>query len=493
MVTAFLALALLLPQEEAYFELIDFPVPEHISMEVGGILSQKDALYLATRRGEIWKVSQPLSPQPRFEKWAEGLQEPLGLMALDGWIYTIQRGELSRMKDTTSDGRMDELETVADGWHLSGNYHEYAFGPAFHPASADSAAYQSLGETLAPEKPQDFWIILNKPFGNEPFGKAPWRGWALQIQADGQWRGAVAGLRSPAGIGFSPQGDLFFTDNQGEWCASGKFSVMETGEFHGHPWGIDSCKLPESAVQHPGKIPDGPSVVKAKATIPGFALPSVWVPWDLCGRSPSGFVWDVAGNFGPYQGQVMVGDQYSAEVFRVDLEKVGGRWQGACFPLRRGLKAGITRVAWAQDGSLWCGMTTRGWPSLGTTTEGIQRVRWTGKTPFDLLRIRALADGFRLEFTAPVAPNSVTVESFSLRSWTYHHWSNYGSAPLDEQDLTVTSATLSADGMHVVLKVKGLRQGFVHEVEINHLNSRSGLALLHNAGWYTLNAIPAEK
>ena len=70
MVTAFLALALLLPQEEAYFELIDFPVPEHISMEVGGILSQKDALYLATRRGEIWKVSQPLSPQPRFEKWA---------------------------------------------------------------------------------------------------------------------------------------------------------------------------------------------------------------------------------------------------------------------------------------------------------------------------------------------------------------------------------------------------------------------------------------
>jgi len=458
-------------QEKDFFEVVDVPVPAGIVLEVGGLCPVGDDLFVATRRGQIWRIEQAESLEPSFELWAEGLQEPLGLVDHQGALWTVQRGELSRMQDTTGDGRMDSLETVADGWGMSGNYHEYAFGPALAPDGS-------------------WWLTLNKPFGEEPFGSVPFRGWALRVDAEGAWTAEVAGLRSPAGIGWSPQGALFYTDNQGEWCASSKFAHMQTGEFHGHPWGIGSSALPQSKVQHPGDIPDGLLVTKAAEQIPGYTLPSVWVPWDLCGRSPGGFVWDTEGYFGPYRGQAFVGDQYSAEVFRVDLEQVNGVWQGGCYPFRQGLKAGITRVAWASDGSLWCGMTTRGWPSLGTETEGLQRIRWTGKTPFDLLHIRARPDGFRLRFTAPMDPQSLAEGSVQLRSWTYKQWSTYGSPLQDERELKVLSTTVSEDGMELLIKVQGLRAGYVHEIQLEGVRGLQGRELLHDRGWYTLNQIP---
>ena len=42
----------------------------------------------------------------------------------------MQRPELTRVKDTDGDGTADEYETVFDGFGMSGNYHEFAFGPA---------------------------------------------------------------------------------------------------------------------------------------------------------------------------------------------------------------------------------------------------------------------------------------------------------------------------------------------------------------------------
>ncbi len=455
--------------EDVYFEILDVPVPDGIVLEVGGLLPLGDSLFIATRRGEIWKYQ--FNPETEWHLWAEGLQEPLGLMEHEGWIYVVQRGELSRMRDRDADGRMDDLETVADGWGMSGNYHEYAFGPA---RTSDGS----------------FWMTLNKPFGEEYFGKVPWRGWAIRLQSDGTWEGVAAGLRSPAGVGTAPWDEVFYTDNQGEWCATGKFTAVGEGSFHGHPWGVDSCDLPRSRVTHPGEIPDGGSVNEAAATVPGYQLPAVWIPWDLLGRSPSDFLWDTQGNFGPYRGQVMVGDQYSAEVFRISLQKVAGRWQGACYPLRKGLKAGITRLAWAEDGSLWCGMTTRGWPSLGTATEGLQRIRWTGKTPFDLLEVRSLADGFALHFTLPLDPASLETAELQVRSWTYNHWSTYGSEPVDETVHSIQTLQLSAEGTQLVLTIPDLRPGFVHEISAPGLLSTSGLPLLHDTAWYTLLSMP---
>jgi hypothetical protein len=458
--------------EDRYVAIETVPLPAHVVLEVGGLAARGDEWFVATRRGEIWRMRGGATA-PQWSLWAEGLQEPLGLLDVDGWLYCAQRGELSRLRDGDGDGRADELETVAQGWPLSGNYHEYAFGP-----------------TLAGDG--SFWLSLNKPFGDEPFGRADWRGFALRIpRAGGSFEPVCAGLRSPAGIGTAPDGGVWYTDNQGEWCAACKFAPLQPGDFHGHPWGIDSCKLPASKVAHPGKVPDGQRLAAVAAQIPNFRLPAVWIPYDKLGRSAAGFVWDTAGHFGPYRGQVFCGDQYSAEVFRISLEQVDGRWQGACYPFRRGLQSGITRLHWGGDGALWCGLTNRGWGSLGKREHGLQRLVWRGELPFDLLAITATPDGFALQYTMPLQADSVRPEAVKVSSWTYDHHEAYGCPERDVRPHAVLASELSADGLTVRLRVDGMENVRVYEIDGSLLRAAAdGATPWHGRGWYTRNRAP---
>lgn len=467
-------------KEEDYYRIVNLPVPEGLSLEVSGLATLSDGRpIVATRRGEIYLVEKAYAEDPaevEFELIAEGLQEPLGLLVHGGWIYCVQRGELSRMRDVDGDLRMDELETVCDDWRISGNYHEYNFGPRLDAQG-------------------NLWITTNKPFGGEPFGRVLWRGFALRISPEGVMRPVACGLRSPAGIEASPEGEMFFTDNQGEWCGAGKLSHIEPGDFHGHPWGLFSCDDPRWTFGHPGMPPDGVPMPRVAETVPSFKLPAVWFPYDEMGRSPAGFVWDRSeGRFGPFAGQVFVGDQYDASVMRVFLERVGGRWQGACFPFRYGFQCGIVRLAWGGDGSLLAGMTNRGWGGRGRSTFGLERLVWTGETPFEIHEMRALPDGFRLSFTQPVSPQSASdVDSYSMQSYTYLLHQEYGSDEIETQELEITSAEVGADGRSVRLRISGLRPGYVHELRAEGLRSSTSSPLLHARAYYTLIEIPSVK
>jgi hypothetical protein len=459
--------------EEARYLAIDtVPLPADVVLEVGGLVVRGDDLFVATRRGEIWRIAAAASEAPRASLWAEGLQEPLGLLELDGWLWCAQRGELSRLRDADGDGRMDELQTMAQGWPLSGNYHEYAFGPT-------RAGDGSL------------WLLLNKPFGDEPFGRAAWRGFALRVPpTGGAFEPVVAGLRSPCGVGTAPDGEVWYTDNQGEWCATSKFAPLAVGDFHGHPWSQPWCGKKESKVADPGEVKSGLRMDVAARTIPGFRLPAVWLPYDLCGRSPGGFVWDTAGNFGPFRGQVFCGDQYSSEVFRMSLERVDGAWQGACYPFRAGFQCGITRVAWGTQGTLWCGLTNRGWGSLGQQEHGLQRLSWRGEEPFELLAITATKNGFTVQCTQDVAAASAVVGSFAVRSWTYDHHEDYGCPPRDERRHVVTKVA-RVDARTIAIELDAVPTCRVYEVRAPGLVRDGGAAKLwHGVGWYTRNRDP---
>ncbi len=454
----------------------DVAQPPSVSLEVGGMVFLEDeSLLVCTRRGEVWSIDRPFDDEPSYTLYADGLQEPLGLLDHDGWIYVVQRGELSRMRDTDGDRRMDELETFCDDWEISGNYHEYAFGPRL-------------------DGDGNFWVTLNKPFGDEPFGKAHWRGWAARITPDGRMEGACSGLRSPAGVETAPWGDVFFTDNQGEWCGASKLSHLEVGDFHGHPHGIGSSELEASLVEHPGTVPDGLLMPEVTEHIPHFKLPAVWFPYDRMGRSPSGFVWDAtAGGFGPFAGQAYVGDQYAPIVMRVDLEQVDGHWQGACYPFLDGFACGITRLAWGQDEGapvLLVGMTDRGWPSLGSRSDGVQRVTYQGDVPFAVRTMRGPPDGFRLELTEPIDPATATPDHFAMRSFTYRLHSPYGSPEVDVAEPAVIDVVVGDDGLLVDLVIDGMREGYVHELEFPGVQSVKGRPLSHERACYTLIKMP---
>ncbi len=465
--------------ESRYYELITLPLLDGMVMEVSGLLRlSDDRIMVATRRGEIFIVENAYAnpPAPVFKRYAFGLAEPLGLLELDGWIYFAQRGELSRMRDNDGDDRADVFETVTDDWALSGSYHEYAFGPRLTPDGK-------------------LWVSLNIPFGDEPYGPANWRGWAARVDREtGATEYVAAGLRSPAGIEVSPWGDVFYTDNQGEWNNASKLSQIEVGDFHGHPLGMPSIDLPGSLVDSiPEGLPRSGTWMKdLHEDIPSYKMPAVWFPYVKMGQSPSGFKWDTTGGaFGPFDGQIFVGDQHHAMVMRVFLEQIGGHWQGAVFNFRRGLQSGVIRVAFGADDSLFIGMSARGWGSIGPDPFGFQRLVWTGETPFEIHEMHARPDGFELTFTAPVDRASAEdPASYRMESYTYRLSREYGGPEGDKVDVDITSATVADDGLSVRLTIDPIRAGYVHELHLAGVRNTAGEGLLHAEAYYTLVNIP---
>ena len=188
--------------ENAYYRMVTLPVPKDCVMEVGGLAMRPDGKLLAcTRRGEVWLIDHPESEDPdkmKFKLFANGLHEALGLCVDGKDVYVVQRPELTKLVDTDGDDVADEYQTVCDKWGVSGDYHEFAFGPAR-------------------DKDGNFFVTLNVGFGGGHQSKAPWRGWCVKITPKGELQPWATGLRSPNGINFSPDGDLFYVDNQGEW------------------------------------------------------------------------------------------------------------------------------------------------------------------------------------------------------------------------------------------------------------------------------------
>ena len=87
-------------QERDYYTISSIKEPENVVLEVGGIaVMGPDEVMISTRRGEVYLIRELNSSEPKWTLFAEGLQEPLGLLDHDGWIYTVQRGELSRMRE----------------------------------------------------------------------------------------------------------------------------------------------------------------------------------------------------------------------------------------------------------------------------------------------------------------------------------------------------------------------------------------------------------
>ena len=463
--------------ENAYYRLVTIPIPEGIVLEVGGLTTLPDGrLGVATRRGDVWIIENPTMERgaaPHYTRFAQGLHEALGLAYRDGALYTTQRGELTRLRDTDGDGRADRYESVYS-WPLSGNYHEYAFGPVFDPRG-------------------NMIVTLNLGWLGKGVSLVPWRGWTLQISPTGEMTPFATGMRSPAGFRFNLEGDLFYAENQGDWVGSGSITHVERGDFTGNPEGLKWTGDPRSPLTlKPEDVPDsGESKYDVAKRVPALKTPAVWIPHGVLGISTSDIIVDSLGLFGPFRGQLFVGDQGESKINRIFLEKVDGVYQGVVFPFREGFSSGIVREAWGADGSMFVGMTSRGWGSTGKAAYGLQRLVWTGKVPFEAHRIEARPDGFEITFTEPVDRAAASdPASYEISGFTYKYHHIYGSPIIEQQPSPVTSVVVSADARSAWLVVGGLRLGYIHEIKMKGVRSATGAPLLHDVGYYTLNRIP---
>ncbi len=466
------------------------PSPDGLPLEVSGMAFLGDGrLAVAIRKGEVWLLDGVYDEPPtniQYKRFASALHEPLGLISIGDSLLTTQRTELTKLRDVDGDDVADEYLTVAKGWGVTGNYHEYAFGPK---VDGEGNLWVTLNLGLGLRKEHLKHVVPNAQGG---YRQGRWRGWGMMVDKQGKLHAMCAGMRSPSGLGANADGDMFYTDQQGNWVATNSLHHMRRGAFFHHPESLASAGLPESPIKEVASIPNGLPLPEALKQFPHLSPPAVWFPYKKMGQSATDIMLDQSqGKFGPFAGQLFVGEFTQAGINRVFLEKVDGQYQGACFPFRSGMASAVLRLQQGGDGSVFAGLTNRGWSSLGTASYGLQRLVWTGKVPFEIEQMRALSDGFELRFTKPVeAESAANLNSYKMSRYTYQYHSTYGSDEIQTKSLEVRSASVSDDRRSVKLVVDGRRRHFVHELLADGVRSETGEKLLHPDAYYTLNRIP---
>ena len=260
----------------------------------------------------------------------------------------------------------------------------------------------------------------------------------------------------------------------------------------GHPVSFNSYELAPEMGQPP-TVPNTPSRLEVERKRVKELVPyAVVFPYKRMGRSISGFMVDrTGGKFGPFENQIFIGDFSLGVVMRATTEKVNGVWQGACYPFREGFDTGLLAVQFTPNGNLIAGGTNRGWPVRGPKAYAVQRLDWTGITPFEIKTISATVDGFKVTFTKPVDPKIASVATnYQLATFTHIYRQGYGSPEVDQTTHVATQAVVSKDLMTVDLKVDNRVQGHVHDFRLPAIRSNEGEPLVHADAYYTLNEIP---
>jgi glucose/arabinose dehydrogenase len=473
------------PDTESAYVVETIETPPGLVPEVGGIDFMPDGRLVAVfHRGEV------MTYDPDTEAWdvfAHGLHDPLGVKALSNHeVLVTQRPELTRLRDTNQDGRAERYETVTDDFGMSGNYHEFAFGPAEGP---DGNLYISLNTA---SKFADVWDIMRGTFNPEGrpgrmYAAVPYRGWVMRYNPETDSLSPFAsGFRSPNGLVFDPEGRLLVTDNQGDWLGTSKLYHVQRGAFYGHP---------QSLVWEEGMGDIQPLDLPVPVLNTMRTRASILFPQGLLANSPTQPVVDrTGGQFGPFEHQLLIGEMNHARIMRVMLETVDGAVQGAVTTLidtttaheAQPLRIGNNRLAFAPDGSLWVGQTDHGWPG----DEGLQRIRWTGQTPMAVSAMHLTDTGFELTFTKPLHETTASADSaYQFTRYYYEYHQAYGSDQMDVQPVDVTNAEVSDDGRRVSLTLDDLAPGYVYQLDLSGLQTDDGTELALPPLYYTLNRL----
>lgn len=408
--------------------------------------------------GEVYlldNVTGDTSPeQVTVEKVAEGLKEPQGIKYVDGSLYVSQKDELTRLKDDDGDDVADAYETVAT-WPFGGNFHEFAFGLLYE----DGYFYLNLSVAI------DYGGATTDPQPAEN------RGTTIKVNAEtGEVSYIAGGLRTPNGIGWGPENELFVLDNQGGWLPSSKLLHVKQDRFFNH-------------YTNPGGPFDDQPVTE----------PVLWLPQNEIGNSPTTPLYMEEGTFA---GQLLFGDITYGGIQRADLEKVNGEYQGAVFRMTQGLEVGVNRISLGPDGAIYIGGLGAGgnWGQPGKLSHGLQKLTPGGDSAFDIVSMDATETGFKMEYTKPLSQETADAlaQRYSVTQWRYEPTADYGGPKLDEEELSVTSAQLSDDGKTVTLEIPGRKAGHVvHVRSPRSFTAEGGTELWSTEAWYTLNNIPA--
>lgn len=386
---------------------------------------------------------------------ATDMNEPQGVIVDDGEVIVAEKHQLSRLVDADGDGLYEDTEAIAT-WPSGGTYHEFGFGllaDEDHYYLNLSVAITPGGRTTVPQHVEN-------------------RGTSVKIDKEtGEVEYVAGGLRTPNGIGWGPEGEIFVADNQGDWLPSSKLVEIEEGAFYNH------------YTTPAGPFDDQP-----------VTQPVLWLPHNEISNSPTN---PVLVEEGPFEGQMVFGDVTYGGIQRAFLEEVDGRKQGAVFRMTQGLESGVSRLAIGPDGSFYVGGIGGGgnWEQPGKFPYGLQKLTPTSEDAMDMVSMEVTETGFDITYTKPVADDVVENigERYEVEQWSYNPTSQYGGPKRNQETLAVTGASVSDDGHTVSVDIPGMREDrVVHVRSPRPFASADGSELWSTEAWYTVHSIPGQ-
>ncbi len=429
-------------------------------------------LVFCTLKGQVYEAADTDHDggEDRLRLLADGLPAPYGVHAGPDCVDVSAKYALLRVRENGSSGR--RIETIASGWGYSQDYHDWAVGLPRNdrgeyflsiPCEQDKRppiAARFHGNVLR--------LVPRLPTADDP------RLFTLDPIS--------AGHRFPMGLALDRDGELFVTDNQGNYKPFNELNHVRRGAHFGFINSLDRDK------------PAPPR------TLPAIDIPHPWT------RSVNGICFLDSGRlpgpargkrFGPLEGH-LVGCEYDTRrLVRLSLQRVGDTYQGAAYPLSippadpgRGFLGPIV-CAVSPRGELYVGsIRDSGW-GAGNNLGEIVRIRVEPEQlPCGIAEVRATPDGFVIDFFRPVDRELAgRPESYAVQSYRREPTPAYGGPDRDRRTETVTGVSVADDGRRVTLRLAEQRPGFVYEFRLKNL--APGGATFHPAeAHYTLRVVP---
>ena len=394
--------------------------------------------------GDVWQVGGIDKPEGglTWQRIASGLFQPLGLKVRDGAIFVCCRDQIVELHDLNGDGETDFYECFNNDHQVTEHFHEFAMG--LQTDADGNFYYAKSGRHALP-------------------ALVPQHGTLLKVSTNGAKTEILAtGFRAANGVCVNPDGTFFVTDQEGFWTPKNRINKVEQGGFYGNLFGYtDITDTADTAMKQP----------------------LCWITNDF-DRSPAELIWVPAKTWGPLAGSLLNTSYGMGKVYVVPHETVNGQPQGGvcALPLPT-FPTGVMRPRFhPTDGSLFvCGMYA--WAGNQTAPGGFYRVRYTGKPADVPVGLRARADGVEVTFTDALdAKAAADPKGYSVKVWGLKRSKDYGSKHIDQKELAVSKASVSADGKTVRLVVQDLAPTWGMEVKyrVKGDDGRAVTGTIHN-------------
>jgi hypothetical protein len=402
---------------------------------------------------------------------ADGIPAPYGVHAGPGYVDVSAKYAVLRLWDASASGR--RIETIASGWGYSPDYHDWAVGLPQNergeyflgiPCQQDkrppvAARFHGDVLRLVPRKPTfvDLRLFTLVPLSS--------------------------GHRFPMGLALDRAGELFVTDNQGNYKPFNELNHVRPGAHFGFINYLDR------GAPVPFRTPSAIDIPHPwTRSVNGICF--LYTPREL--RTKLG-----RDAFGPLEGHLIGCEYDTRRLIRMTLQRVGNTFQGAAYPLsipptdlQRGFLGPLV-CAVSPRGEVFVGsIRDSGWGAGNNVGEIVRVQVQPDKLPCGIAEVRATHDGFIIDFFRPInRALAERAESYAIQSYRREPTPAYGGPDSDRRTEKVTDVGVAPDARRVTLKLAEMRPGFVYELRLKNIAPGGGE--LHPAeAHYTLRALP---